>query len=222
MPSDRFWNYKIWRVGLQWYVVAILLIPAIQIASLLAVGVLSEGPAVDPASPLGETVAQMGVVGALAFFPVTVLAQMFSSPLLEEFGWRGPALPRLQDRSSALTSSVILGLIVGIWHLPLTLAYGDPVAPYLLRIVAITILVTWVFNNTRGSVLLAMVFHASANASLVPLSGGSGPWPSVLLTLAVACAVVTFNGPSLASGPSVTWSRVTSTYGSRPGSSSSP
>lgn len=88
-------RYKIWRVGLQWYLVAVLLMPAIQIGSLFIAGVFSEGPVVDPSSPLGQTLAQMGVVGALTVFPLTVLAQMFSSPLLEEFGWRGLALPRL-------------------------------------------------------------------------------------------------------------------------------
>ena len=138
--------------------------------------------------------ADIGYLGAIAVFPVMIIAQLPSSPLLEEFGWRGFALPKLQEHFSALTSSLLLGLLWGLWHLPLTLAYGDPVFPFLLKITAISVLITWVFNNTRGSMLLAMLCHASLNASIVPLSTEAGRWPSVLLVTAVAAAVVAFTG----------------------------
>lgn len=187
-------RYKIWRVGFSWYLVAALLVPAVQLAGHLIGGIFRGGEVVDSSSPLGELLADVGVWGALALFPVILIAQLPSSPLLEEFGWRGFALPHLQNRYSALTSSLILGVLWGIWHLPLTLAYGDPVIPFLLQITAITVLITWVFNNTRGSMLIAMLCHASLNASIVPFASEAGRWPGTVLTIAVALAVVVRTG----------------------------
>ena len=200
-------RYKLWRVSVRWYLVAALLVPGIQLAGLLAGAVLRGSHPVDPSSPLGEMLADIGYLGAVAVFPLIIIAQLPSSPLLEEFGWRGFALPRLQEHYSALTSSVILGLLWGLWHLPLTLAYGDPVIPFLLKITAISVLITWIFNNTRGSMLLAMLCHASLNASIVPLSTDAGRWPRVLLAIAVAATVVALTGgQNLANKPRFRWS----------------
>jgi membrane protease YdiL (CAAX protease family) len=94
----------------------------------------------------------------------------------EEIGWRGYALPKLQAGYSALVSSVILGVIWSLWHLPL---FFDPTSPYsrtpfwafLIFMVAVSILITWVFNSTGGSVLMIMILHAVMNASTGPLWG---------------------------------------------------
>ena len=203
-------RYRLWRVGFRWYLAAALLVPAIQLAGLIIGGFLYRNELIDPASPLAGMLADIGYLGAIAVFPVMIIAQLPSSPLLEEFGWRGFALPRLQEHFSALTSSLLLGLLWGLWHLPLTLAYGDPVVPFLLKITAISVLITWVFNNTRGSMLLAMLCHASLNASIVPLSTEAGRWPSVLLVIAVAAAIVTLaGGQNLARKPRFRWSMQT-------------
>lgn len=200
-------RYGLWRVSYRWYLAAMLLVPAIQLAGALVGGFLRGEQLVDPSSPLGEMLADLGLFGAMAVFPVIIIAQLPSSPLLEEFGWRGFALPRLQDRFSALTSSVILGLLWGLWHLPLTLTYGDPVVPFLLKITAISVLITWVFNNSRGSMLIAMLCHASLNASIVPFASEAGRWPSTLLTIAVALAVVACAGwRNLGRQPRFRWS----------------
>lgn len=200
-------RYKRWRLSFQWYLVAMLLVPVIQLAGLLAGGLLRGDQMIDPASPLGEMLADIGYLGAIAVFPVIIIAQMPSSPLLEEFGWRGFALPRLQERFSALMSSVLLGLLWGLWHLPLTLAYGDPVIPFLLKITAVSVLITWVFNSTGGSMLLVMLCHASLNASIVPLSTDAARWPSVILAISVAAAVVALSGgKNLANKPRFRWS----------------
>lgn len=200
-------RYKHWRVGYHWYLAATLLVPAVQLAGALVGGLLRGDQLVDPSSPLGEMLADLGLLGAIAVFPIIIIAQLPSSPLLEEFGWRGFALPRLQDRFSALTSSLILGLLWGLWHLPLTLAYGDPVVPFLLKITAISVLITWVFNNTRGSMLIAMLCHASLNASIVPFASEPGRWPSTLLTISIALAVVACAGPrNLGNQPRFRWS----------------
>lgn len=200
-------RYKLWRVGFRWYLIAVLLLPMVQLAGLLASGLLGSNQPLDPSSPLGQMLAEIGYLGVLIVFPVIIITQLPSSPLLEEFGWRGFALPRLQERYSALTSSVFLGLLWGLWHLPLTIAYGDPVIPFLLKITAISVLITWVFNSTAGSMLIAMLCHASLNASIVPLSTEASRWPSAILAIAVAAGVVALNGgQNLASKPRFRWS----------------
>ncbi len=88
----------------------------------------------------------------------------------EEVGWRGYALPALQARYNALLASVILGIIWALWHLPqffnpATLYSDLPFALFAAYLIPFTVLITWVFNSTGGSILLAMLAHAVTNAS---------------------------------------------------------
>lgn len=155
----------IWRVGLQWWAFALLgtIIPAVAALYLFR---LFGGPAVDWSGlkPLSSVVPTIIIL--------TILAGIG-----EEFGWRGFALPRLQARYNALVSSLIVGLIWGIWHIPLFFSPGTiqsewmaeaglviPIAGYTLFCIAWAIQYTWVFNNTKGSVLLAAVVHGAGNA----------------------------------------------------------
>ena len=125
----------------------------------------------------------------------------------EEFGWRGYALDRLQakyesSRYTAVTSSVILGVIWACWHIPLFFTPGEGKsfeAQYFLFFLAMTVLLaisfTWFHNNTNGSVLAAIVFHTSVNFSgivvpvtrsyAVPSSLGYLALDSVILVLTV-------------------------------------
>lgn len=87
----------------------------------------------------------------------------------EEYGWRGYALPKLQERYSALTASIILGLVWGFWHFPgYLIGVGVPLDMpfylFLLWVLSATVLITWVYNNTEN-VLMAMVMHIAANAT---------------------------------------------------------
>ena len=108
--------------------------------------------------------------------PSIIILTIFAG-MGEEFGWRGFALPRLQDRHTALVSSLIIGGLWGIWHLPLFLTGARtqyqwrleagwllPVLMYTVFVVAWSIQYTWVFNHTKGSVLLAAVLHGAGNA----------------------------------------------------------
>jgi membrane protease YdiL (CAAX protease family) len=103
-------RYRIWRVHPGWYLVAGLLAPAITLLSLAVRALADPHFQVVPGSPLGEMLGDMGVVGVALVFPLLVLGWLPSSALLEEFGWRGLALPLLQGRWNALASSVLLGL----------------------------------------------------------------------------------------------------------------
>jgi membrane protease YdiL (CAAX protease family) len=88
----------------------------------------------------------------------------------EEIGWRGYALPRLQTRYSGTTASLVVGGAWALWHLPLFLVpassqYGQAFLPYALAVLGFSLLLTWLYNATGGSVLLAMCLHAAINAS---------------------------------------------------------
>lgn len=105
----------------------------------------------------------------VAFFVILFTA----GPLQEEFGWRGYALPRLQSRFNALTSSVILGFFWWLWHLPAVFIPGRFMADNLVVFFALgvvitltSIIFTWIYNNTNGSILATLLMHTSMNWSI--------------------------------------------------------
>jgi uncharacterized protein len=156
----------LWRVGPQWYAFVLAGLPV-----LLWLGVVLAFPGALTALGLAPLLTILSVL-ALAF-PL----QLLQSGLFEEPGWRGFAQPRLQEAYGALTGSVILGLLWGFWHLPLflipglyvadsdLLGVGVPFAVSLGMAVVTSIIFTWVFNHTRGSVFMAIVLHASMNSA---------------------------------------------------------
>jgi membrane protease YdiL (CAAX protease family) len=125
------------------------------------------------------------VAGWRAPSPLLVVATVLFIALLvggqEELRWRGFALSRLQARYNALASSLILGVIWTAWHVPNLLLPGTtqselPWLWYVLLGPAVTIILTWIFKNTRGSLLPVMVFHGAVNAApgLLPLDAEGG------------------------------------------------
>jgi uncharacterized protein len=117
----------------------------------------------------------------------------------EEMGWRGYVLPRLQDKHSALLSSLIIGVIWSIWHLLKFLGTGTSggrsFAWFTIFCLAAAVLYTWLYNNTRGSLLLVTVFHATQNTGgiFLPVSfavtGGVLQNIEIILYIVVAVAV---------------------------------
>jgi uncharacterized protein len=164
---------RMWRVGLRWYAIAILGLPA---ACLGAVAVLPGGAdALRGAAPAA-------IASTFVFY---LVFGFFSGPLFEEPGWRGFALPRLEQARGPLVGTLILGVLWGAWHLPQFLvpewaaqnggADAGTIAAFLVLVMALSPLLTWVYNRT-GSLWMAMVTHAGINASLsiVPATS-SGP-----------------------------------------------
>jgi membrane protease YdiL (CAAX protease family) len=123
-----------------------------------------------------------------------------SGGISEEFGWRGYALPRLQARWNALVSSIALGVIWAVWHLPLwflagSSQQGSSFLLFLLNLVLTSVLYTWLFNNAKGSILVAVVFHAMGNTVSQMFPGSTANlfyW--VVLGLTVVFVVVIY-GP---------------------------
>jgi hypothetical protein len=143
----------LWRVSPVWYAVLIIGIPAVYFAGAAWGGTLSAEALVWPG------------VGAIVFMLVL-------GPV-EEFGWRGYALPLLQRRFAPVWAGLILGLIWGIWHLPAFLLSGTPQSgwsfmPFFVGAVAISLILTPMFNAARGSVLLPALFHFQLNNPLWP------------------------------------------------------
>ncbi len=97
-----------------------------------------------------------------------LIALVFWGPLGEELGWRGYALPRLQSRYGPQLSSMILGVIWGVWHLPLffiggSSQIGSNFGLYTVSVIIYSLIYTWVFNRTKGSVLISCLLHTSFN-----------------------------------------------------------
>lgn len=153
----------IWRVHWQWYL-AVILLPLLWV---LAGMFLSQGM---------NAFAEFRPLELLTAFPLWFLVALPFGPLAEELGWRGFALPRLQEHYSPLISSLILGVIWTFWHTPMFWFAGAAIPSfmdlslysvglYLLRMLPLAILFTLIFNHTRGSVLIAILFHTTYNAS---------------------------------------------------------
>src|SRR5215212_8371818 len=192
-----------WRVGWQWYVVVILGPAAFSLA-VAGIYALFGGSWAEAAPPAI-------LVGPLVVLPLFLVILTLTDGLGEELAWRGFALPRLLTRYNALAASLILGVIWALWHLPLLWTEGNamfhqPVWLLLVDIPAKSILFTWVFLHTRGSVLIAMLFHGATNLFIVspdvastgaltlPLLAAVAKWVLVVVVILVA-------GPGLARGP---------------------
>jgi membrane protease YdiL (CAAX protease family) len=148
-----------WRVGARWYAAALLL-PAASTALAAALNVL-----------LGADAPRAADFGDWYTFPLVLLVTLFlKGPLTEEVAWRGFALPRLLDRLPPAAASVLLGVVWASWHLPLLVSDPSAQRPplqFAVSTVAMSVLFTWLYLRTRGSVLLAALMHAMFN-SLAP------------------------------------------------------
>ncbi len=125
----------------------------------------------------------------------------------EELGWRGYAFPKLTEKFSARTASLILGVLWGVWHLPTFVIasmpqYGRPFGAFLVMTVSYSVLLGWAFLHTRGSVLIATQFHGAINLSQGFFLGGMDPamqyWLLALVYGVAAVVVALALGPDLA------------------------
>jgi membrane protease YdiL (CAAX protease family) len=146
-----------WRVGVGWYLLVLIGVPLVELTGAFAV---------LGAVPLGDLALNWPALFTSYLPNVLVLVVLVG--LAEETGWRGFALPRLQERHGPLLGTAILAVLWAAWHLPNLLFGGWTGLSYALWLaltLASAFIYTWVFNNTGGSILLAMLLHAAINAS---------------------------------------------------------
>src|SRR5262245_18054363 len=166
-----------WRVGAGWYAFALLWRLAIATTVLGLMAVLGAQP--PPLHGPWYLVTPLYVLTSLANIVPYVG---------EELGWRGYALPRLQARLGPLAASMLIGLLAGLWHLPAFFIaghpqYGAPIAPFMVWMVALAIVFTWLYNHSGGSLLTVALLHGVMNSADVV-------FPGVPLLLEVGVALV--------------------------------
>lgn len=171
--KKRFCKFK---VSWPWYVFTLLGIPLVM---MFGICILPGALASFQGFPSGFP-AKYIIYFVIIFF--------CGGPLGEEIGWRGFALPRMQARYGALRATLLLGVLWTFWHLPHFLTTAQRGGPgsslsilyvnlpiFLLLVMSIAVIMTWVFNNTKGSLFIAMLLHTSINTFSLILALFSAP-----------------------------------------------
>ena len=164
-----------WRLGRS-YLLLLLPLPVIVIGLAAVV-------------TLGEATWEPVGLDHLVLLPTALIAGILLGGL-EEIGWRGYLQPRLQDRFSALTVGLVIGLVWALWHAPLFLIESTSQASFspvwfTIHAVAFSVVLTWVYNSTGGSLLVAVLFHGATNG-----------WYDWTITGLAPDAVASFLGPT--------------------------
>jgi membrane protease YdiL (CAAX protease family) len=184
----------LWRVGVRWYLFALVGVPLIMLIGFMVYAL---------APP------DLGALGGPAYVATYllgfVLTMVLGGPLFEEIGWRGFALPRLERMRGPLVASLVLGVLWAFWHLPQFLvptwaasSGGGGItgfALFVLAAVAFSVVISWVFNNTRASLLIAVLVHTSIDAFSATMgtvypTAATSAWPMIIGFGIVAVALV--------------------------------
>ena len=197
---ELFRRILLWRVGVKWYLF-VLAWPAILSLLTTGIHILTGGLTPDFANPpiyiLYPLPPEAQSFGILPMILLVFLQQTFlGSSMGEEIGWRGYALPRLLRNQNPIFSSLILGVIWGMWHLPRFFIQGTPLVLniwFFLEIMADTIIFTWIYYNTKGSLLMALLFHTSITCTSLFLTPSSAH-PSIDFALKVVLIVLLLKG----------------------------
>jgi membrane protease YdiL (CAAX protease family) len=194
-PEDQreFWRRVIdfKRISTGWYLLIILISPALIAASIIVDRLL--GGSLPEANLLGKIADQ-----PLKLLPFVLTSLVFGA-LSEELGWRGYALAHVPNKWGAIRSSLMIGIIWWAWHLPLFTAPGSAHEQrgwftmmfwlFLIDVISLSILLTWVYLHNRASILAAILLHFFYNFTLGlvwPVSDRTQLFISILLILAAA------------------------------------
>lgn len=157
---ELFGRLLLWHVGIRWYAFALFS------TALIAVCVMFLYPLFSGKTAHLDVLSQLRSL--LSILPVIVF---LGGPMSEELGWRGFALPKLQSSCSALVASLIVGAMWGLWHLPAFWIagagqYNQPVFWFMVGAPAVAMLYTWVYNHTKGSLLIAVLYHTAFDSTM--------------------------------------------------------
>lgn len=181
-----------WRTGLKWYVIALLL----PVGYILAAAVLAFLLGWTPSIQFRIPERSMLIANSLL---IPLIA------ILEELGWRGYALPRLLKYRPPLSSALIIGVAWGLLHIGIGLRDGRPWLPTFLIPLAVSIILTWLFVHTRGSLAMAILFHFALDFTppffLSDLTVAQNLWAQTMVAIAVALVLVLVSGPNLQRSP---------------------
>ena len=176
-----------WRVGIGWYLLALLGYPLLYVG----MGIITLGRTSQP-----TLLAQWSLLFTV-YLPSLVVNLI--STMGEEMGWVGYALPNLQQRIAPLLSAVTLGVLWSLWHLPAFFVI-DALGPFSIVGFALFIVLatgvritwTWIFNKTKGSVIIIALLHASSNGTTIDLSHRLPMVPPTAILLFLGLLVVVF------------------------------
>jgi membrane protease YdiL (CAAX protease family) len=156
-------RYLRWRVGWKWFLVAFFLEPLLIVLGVFG-NALVTGIAPDFSEIIAHELFGKGATLWMFILPFFLIEFITNG---EEIGWRGYVLPRLQAKYSSLTSTLILGVIWGFWHLPKFLTHWNTLsfAWFMVHILAFSVTLTWLYNASKGSLLLVAIMHASSNTT---------------------------------------------------------
>ena len=161
--KSLFQRYTFRRVGLFWLFVA-LFGPLMAFLTTSIIELRSVSIAAT----------QQIIVTILSLYPVYIVLGLITGPLGEEVGWRGFALPKLQEKMGPVWGSLCLGVLWAAWHFPLFflpawsggLSVSLLALAYFTWVIPFTVIMTWVYNNTRGNLLIMTLLHAAENAAV--------------------------------------------------------
>lgn len=203
--KDLFRRLALWRVGIGWYIVALLLPLVMSLAGFGLHLIFDSGAVTTFTLQTIQTTLSQNTFWH-KFLMLTLLFTLGFDGLGEELGWRGFALPGLLVNYKALVASLILGFFWTLWHLPFALTpnsamSGQPFYSFIPGMFASAILFTWLFNNTKGSILLSILFHGANNITynllpvLFPQAHATGIWNTIVSWFVVFLVIIYF-GPS--------------------------
>jgi membrane protease YdiL (CAAX protease family) len=184
-----------WRVRIKWYGITLILAFSIRLAMSVLALLLGWIPAIQLRQ---WPVSQFVLLGAI----------LLISALLEGVGWRAYALPKLLERRPALFSGLLTGILWGSVHIPLHLPgmiyAGAPWIATVLELVAFSVVITWLFIQTRGNVLITVLFHAAQSFFVVINEGISLDqqlWLMAVVYIVLALVIALVYGPNLKREP---------------------
>lgn len=169
-----FRRLTLWRMPKAWWLFLLLGIPAIKYIGAALSGTIGE----FPFSPW--------------YLVLPAMAHYFFLGTLEEFGWRGVALPLLQRKMAPFWAGLVVGIIWAVWHTPAFLMSGTvydnwSILPLFGGIIVLSIIITPLFNNSRSSLLIAYLYHFQMMNPIIP---DAQPWENLLFALTAVIIVI--------------------------------